>query len=118
MSNASPDGPRFRYVRRPWNPDEEPPPTLMSQAVLGLKLGAILAVILTGGFIYASTYAGARISERAANIGVLVAFLLPSAIVLARGWWLWRRRKRAEAEEAQGPRLRVIERPGRRLPPR
>jgi hypothetical protein len=79
--------PKFRYVRRHGNRDIEPVPGVWARAVLALRLGAVLAVIIAITVFFARSAMGVVVGEQATSLIVLVAFLLPSALVLGRGYW-------------------------------
>ena len=79
--------PKFRYVRRHGNQDIEPVPGPWARAVLALRLGAVLAVIIAITVFYVRSAMGLVLGEEATSLVVLVAFLLPSALVLGRAYW-------------------------------
>jgi hypothetical protein len=84
MTNPAP---KFRYVRRQGSRDLEPVPGVGARAVLALRLGAVLAVIIAISVFYARSALGLVLAERVTSLIVLVAFLLPSAVVLGRAGW-------------------------------
>jgi hypothetical protein len=78
--------PKFRYVRH-GNRDVEPDPGVWARAVLALRLGAVLAVIIAITAIYLRSAMGVMLDERAMSLIVLAAFLMPSVLVLGRAFW-------------------------------
>lgn len=84
MTNPAP---RFHYVRRQGSRNVQPVPGVGARAVLALRLGAVLAVIIAISTFYARSALGVVLPERATSLIVLVAFLLPSALVLGRAGW-------------------------------
>lgn len=108
--------PKFRYVRPPRLDVEKPPPTVASQTVLAIKLGAVLAIIVAAGLIYARTYAGVTVAKPVAEAFVLAALLLPAALVLGLAGLRHLRRRKAAAAAADEPRIKAVDdRPPRRF---
>jgi hypothetical protein len=79
--------PKFRYVRRHDRRDLEPAPGVGARAVLAMRLGAVLAVIIAITAMYLRSAMGLAVGEEATSLIVLVTFLLPSLVVLGRAWW-------------------------------
>lgn len=79
--------PKFRYVRRHAQRDIEPVPGVWARAVLALRLGAVLAVIIAITVYYLRRATGLVFAEEATSFVVLLAFLTPSALVLGRACW-------------------------------
>lgn len=79
--------PKFRYVRRHGPRDLEPKPGVWAQAVSALRLGAVLAVIIAIAVMYLRSATGLGLGEEMTSAIVLLAFLLPSAVILGRAWW-------------------------------
>ncbi len=76
----------------PGGPTADDDPTPIESALAALKIGAILAAVVTIVFFYLATYTGAVIGRFEASAAVLAAFLLPSAIAFLRTRWARRRR--------------------------
>jgi hypothetical protein len=75
--------------------------TPMEKALSALKVGAILAAVVTIGLIYAGAYGGAKGGQEWVSVAVLVAFVLPSAVayVRARRERLRRRARGGESDQ-------------------
>ena len=71
--------------------------TPLEKALMALKVGAILAAVVTIVLLYAGVYGGVRGRGEWASFAVIVAFVLPSAMayVRARRERLRRRAQRA-----------------------
>ncbi len=79
--------PKFRYVRRHAQRNIEPVPGVSARAVLALRLGAVLAVIIAITAYYLRSTMGLVFAEQTMSFFVLLAFLTPSALVLGRACW-------------------------------
>jgi len=73
--------------------------TPAERALSALKIGAILAAVVTITLIYVGTYGGLEGQQDLVSLAVLVAFVAPSVLAYVRGVWLQRRRKRGEAQD-------------------
>jgi hypothetical protein len=73
--------------------------TPAERALAALKIGAILAAVVTITLIYVGTYGGLEDRQDLASLGVLLAFVTPSALAYIRGLVLRRRRKRGERQD-------------------
>ncbi len=76
--------------------------TPLERALSALKVGAILAAVVTIVMIYAGAYGGAKGREDWVSLSVLVAFILPSAVAYVRARRERLRRKAREPREASG----------------
>ncbi len=70
--------------------------TPMERALSALKVGAILAAVVTITLIYAGAYGGARGNQEWVSVAVLVAFVLPSAVAYVRARRARLRHKRSD----------------------
>ena len=77
----------------PGGPTADDDPTPAESALAALKVGAILAAGVTIALFYFATYGSLVIGRVAASIGVVSAFLLPSALAFLRTSLARRRRK-------------------------
>ena len=73
--------------------------TPAERALAALKVGAILAAVVTITLIYVGTSGGLEGRQDLASLVVLVAFVTPSVLAWLRGLLLQRRRKRREAPD-------------------
>lgn len=89
-------------MRRQGSRDVEPVPGVGARAVLALRLGAVLAVIIAISAFYARSALGVVFPERVTSLIVLVALLLPSAVVLGRAGWQKRHPPDPNANLPQG----------------
>jgi hypothetical protein len=64
--------------------DFEDVSTPLEKALSALKVGAILAAVVTITLIYVGTYGGVRGREDWVSLAVLVTFILPSAVAYVR----------------------------------
>ncbi len=76
----------------PGGPTADDDPTPIESALAALKIGAILAAVVTIIFFYLATYSGVVTGRFEASAAVLAAFLLPSVIAFLRTLWTRRRR--------------------------
>ena len=76
----------------PGGPTADDDPTPLESALAALKIGAILAAVVTIVFFYLATYTGVVVGPAIASTAVLAAFLLPSLIAFLRTRWARRRR--------------------------
>lgn len=70
--------------------------TPAEHALAALKVGAILAAVVTIVLIYAGTYGGRDGHQDLASLAVLAAFVVPSLIAWTRAWY--RRLRRPDGE--------------------
>lgn len=68
------------------------------RALAALKVGAILAAVVTIVLIYIGTYGGLKGKQDLVSLVVLVAFVAPSVLAYVRGLLLQRRRKRSRTQ--------------------
>jgi len=73
--------------------DEDATPA--ERALAALKVGAILAAVVTIFLIYVSTYGGLKGKQDLVSLAVLVAFVAPSVLAYVRGLLHQRRRNRS-----------------------
>jgi uncharacterized membrane protein len=60
--------------------------TPLEKALSALKVGAILAAVVTIALIYAGAYGGLRGRQELVSMVVLAAFILPSLIAYVAAW--------------------------------
>jgi hypothetical protein len=77
----------------PGGPTADDDPTPLESALAALKIGAILAAVVTIVFFYLSTYGGFVAPRAGASIAVIAAFTGPSVIAFLRTAWARRRRR-------------------------
>jgi len=70
--------------------------TPAERALAALKIGAILAAVVTIVLIYVGTYGGLEGQQDLVSLAVLVAFVAPSLLTWA---WAWYRRLRSRGRE-------------------
>ena len=73
--------------------DEDASPA--ERALAALKVGAILAAVVTIFLIYVGTYGGLKGKQDLVSLAVLVAFVAPSVFAYVRGLLHQRRRNRS-----------------------
>jgi hypothetical protein len=74
--------------------------TPLEKALAALKVGAILAAVVTIVLIYVGAYGGAKGRDDWVSLVVLAAFILPSAVAYVRARRARLRRKARDASEA------------------
>ena len=77
----------------PGGPTADDDPTPIESALAALKIGAILAAVITIVFFYLATYTGVVVDRAEASTAVLAAFVVPSLIAFLRTRWSRRRRR-------------------------
>ena len=71
--------------------------TPLERALSALKVGAILAAVITIALIYAGAYGGLRGRQDLVSMAVLGAFILPSLIAYVLAWRSRLRRRHSSA---------------------
>jgi hypothetical protein len=77
----------------PGGPTADDDPTPVESALAALKIGAILAAIVTIVFFYLATYSGFVAPRAGASLAVLAAFVGPSVLAFLRNALARRRRR-------------------------
>lgn len=70
--------------------------TPAERALAALKVGAILAAVVTIVLIYVGTYGGLAGKQDLVSLAVLVAFVAPSVLAWVRAWYQRLRRRPEE----------------------